>query len=174
MKIIKLFVVTSLLTLISHQTYSQYAEDGERLWLTGFGGYNTQYERFGLKADIQYPSIQWLTWGGELSLAKREYGYWNLNTNEFIEATAWLVGVSLRVDYHPLLHSKTNPKWDPYIGLGGGYYSYVFEESPGGYFDFSFMLGTRYWINQRWGIDLDLGIRERLGFNLGVTYSFKE
>lgn len=160
--------------LISTTTFGQYAQDGQRLWITAAAGYNTQSVRFALKGEVQYPGMKWLTFGGELSHAAVDYGYWNLNTGEFSLETEWITGAFLRLDYHPLFHWRDSPKLDPYIGIGGGVYRYYFIENPSGHFDFSIMVGSRYWISDRWGIDLDLGIREKLGFNLGVTYSFKE
>lgn len=163
------FLIVSISLCLSTGLFGQ----EKQLWMTTAGGYNFQSARFTLKATLQYPSVRYITIGAELSHAGRNYGIWDLNTGEFDEKIAWITGSFIRVDYHPAYHWSSNPTWDPYVGIGGGVYTYFFEKAPG-YYDFSIMLGTRYWIDHRWGIDFELGIREKIGFNLGVSYKFFE
>lgn len=155
------------------QIHGQIETESRNLWLTVSTGYNFETPRFGIKAEYQSPKVKWLTIGGEVSVGGHEPKRFKIFPGGVVsEENEWCTNFIFMVDYHPMYHWNSNPKWDPYIGAGRGYFIYF--DLPTATYDFSYRIGTKYWLGSHWALDLDLGYRESrmLSLNLGMTYKF--
>jgi len=114
----------------------------------GFSGYGIP-----LYAGLDYGIAEDITIGGKLSFATHENGM--------------IVGIAANGNYHFNTLLDIPSKWDLYAGLTCGY----FANSDFGLGLYA-QVGGRYFFNDQWAINLELGGGNVSGGIIGVTYKF--
>ncbi|RAW01601.1 outer membrane beta-barrel protein [Pseudochryseolinea flava] len=93
-----------------------------------------------------------------------------------------LVVVAVQGNYHFNRLLKLPEQWNVYAGLSLGYYTWSDVKWDGGSYDFGgeasgigfdVQVGARYFFNENFGVNLELGGGTGSGGNVGITYKLQ-
>lgn len=138
-------------------------------WGTIGVGHTTDNFRYNFKLEASLEGARWFSLGVDYTYSnKLIFVTSSQNFPDFTEEFRPHHAIAGRLDIHPLFFWSDDSAWDPYLGIVAGQYGYA--ESGISDFDWSPVAGVRYYWNNHWGVDLELGVRERTLGQLGISY----
>lgn len=161
------FVVTTLLLVFSHVSFSQDMEGkfgvGARV---AFVNYTGESHHLIPEADFDDAAM----YGANLTYFVHRHFSFELSV-DYVESDLNLLNITIGgLEQVPILltartHLSTNPKVNPYLGIGLGYYLNDFDFSdsysgvevdPDDAFGFHLNVGVEYFVNENFALNLEL------------------
>ncbi|RAW00767.1 porin family protein [Pseudochryseolinea flava] len=166
----KKLLLVGFLLVVAQVSYGQYALDkGRAQFNAGLG-----FSSWGVPiyAGFDYGVHQDISVGGELSYRsyRERYGYGQFRARYRHS----IIGIAANGNYHFNTVLDIPREWDFYAGLTLGYYiwntggdDYLGDEGSG--LGLAAQVGGRYYFNDRFGVNLELGGGSFSGGKFGIT-----